>query len=367
MSEYKYEIVEEYIKKYIKNNNLQIGDLLPTESELAENLNIHQNTVKRGLKKLANKGYIYRKQGKGTYVGNGAKKSFDNNNNIIGIIVEDVLSESPLCRGIVKGVDDFLMNYEYNYILGNSDNSYEKMQEYLEQFFKKNVSGIILIPLQINNQHQKNYDIVNDIIKRNCPVVLVDRYLKGTPLDYVTTDNEKGGYIITSHLIELGHKNIACIFEPFCSTLEERLIGYKVAFAEKGLSYSKRFIYWSEERLDEAGKTGVKHLLKSDIEFSAIMCSNDFVARGAFKELKKNKIKVPEEVSLVGYDNSLIATSLSVPLTSYQQDSYKMGLKAAELLMERINNKRNKTKSIQLEGKIIIRDSTTKKYSNKQI
>ncbi len=369
MSEAKYRLVEKYIINLIQNKNLTKGDLLPSENMLAEKLNIHQNTVKKGYNNLENKGYIYREQGRGTFVDS---KNLTNNsiteNQIIGIVVEDLLAESPLCTGIIKGVDDCLIEHGYNFILGNSNNSYKKMNDYIDQFHDKNVSGIILMPLQINNQHQKNYRIINKIVENEDKIVLVDRYLKGTSIDYVTTDNEHGGYSVTKHLLGLGHEKIAVILEPFCSTIEERLMGYKIALAENGISFDKDLIYWSEKRLDKAGQNGVKYFLESDIEFSAIICSNDCVARGAYQELKSNNLSVPDDISLVGYDDSVIARSLPVNLTSYRQEPYEMGKKAAEILINKIKNqeKKNIVTKVNLEGELIVRQSTGRVNKNIQ-
>ena len=189
-------------------------------------------------------------------------------------------------------------------------------------------------------------------------MVCVDRYLKGTDLDFVSLDNEKGGREITEYLLELGHHNIGCIFEPYCSSLDERFMGYKLAHEEKSISYQEDLIIWSEKKLEKKKKKGVYSLVESESDFSAIICSNDNVAIGAYNALTEKGYRVPEDVSLVGFSNSPVAKMLPVSLTTYKQDPYQFGEVAAKLLINKINQEGNYQKSVKLEGELIKRDST---------
>lgn len=352
----KYMLVEEYIKEYIAKKKLKNGDKLPTENEIAKTLDIHANTVKYGLNNLVKEGVIYRERGKGTFVDNLTNIIIDDNITI-GIIIEDLFKRSELCSAIVRGIDDVVSSKDISYLLGNSDNEFEKINSYLNQFFERSVSGVILMPLQSNIEHQHNYKILDMLNKRDIPVVLVDRYIKGFPVDYVVSDNEHGGYTATEYVINQGHRNIAYIIEPFCSTLEERLVGYKLALARSGIEYDENLIYTSDNRLNEAGMEGVNSLLKKEVEFSAILCSNDSVATGAYNALIDNGFNVPEDVSLVGYDDTPEARMLPVSLTTVRQPSYEIGKEAARLLLERIEDNNISNRRKVLKSELIIRDS----------
>lgn len=353
----KYSMVENYIKEYIYNKNLEKGDLLPSENKIAKKLNIHPNTVKTGLNNLVKDGIIYREQGKGTFV---ADFKEEETHQTIGIIVEDLFDESPLSAGIVKGVDRVLSGHHISYLLGISGNKFNKIRNDLKKFYKRSVAGIIFMPLQYNKGHLENYRIIDDIVSKNIPLVLVDRYIKGLFIDYITSDNENGAYQATKHLLELGHEEIVFIVEPYCSTIEERIMGYKLALAEA--SIKNHIIIKSDKRLKKAGQEGVEKLLSNNINFSALICSNDLVARGAISTLQKHGLSIPEDVSIVGYDDAPIAR-IAPSLTTVRQPVYEMGKKAAEILIDKINGSQNETKKVILPGELIIRNSTSKRLS----
>ncbi len=352
----KYIMVEDYVKKYIEVKKLKNGDLLPTENELAEELDIHANTVKHGLNNLVKEGIIFRERGKGTFVSSPGKFT-TTDNHTIGIIVEDLFKRSELCSAIVRGIDDVVSEKNISYFLGNSDNEFEKIKNYLNQFFERSVSGVILMPLQSNTEHENNYKIIEMLKKNDVPVVLVNRYLKGFAVDYVVSNNENGGFISTEYFIKNGHKKIAYIIEPFCSTIEERLVGYKLALARNGLEYNEALVVVSDNRLEEAGVNGVETLFERGVEFTAIFCSNDSVAKGAYETLGKKGLSVPDDVSLIGYDDTPEAQILPVSLSTVSQPAYNLGKEAAKLLLKRINDPDKEYERIILESKLIIRDS----------
>lgn len=355
----KYRLIEEYIKGYISDRKLKGGSLLPSENEIARLMDVHPNTVKFALNNLVNEGLIYRQQGKGTFVAHrtAANERRDIDGSLFGVIVSDVCRES-ICPAIVRGIEDVTCESGINILLGNSDNDFDKLYRYVEQFEQQNVSGLMLMLPQTDVETHRNYELVSGISRKGMPLVLIDRYLKGIPVDYVTTDNERGGFALTSHLLELGHRQIAYICESFCSTIEERIIGYKMALASAGVPYREELTVKTGLRLEEAGLEGVRTLIRNDVRFSAVICANDSVAHGAYEALTSMGMSIPIDVSLTGYDDSPIPEGFDVPLTTVRQPAYEMGRVAASLCIERLNGERDEPKGVVLSSELLTRAST---------
>lgn len=365
----KYKLVEEYVRDYIKTKQLSRGSLLPSERQLAESLNVHVNTIKYALNNLVNEGVIYREQGKGTFVNDTQdaakqKSRLDAGKKYtIGVIVPDVFMES-ICSAIVRGIQDVSCDAGVGVLLGNSDNDFEKFSIHIEQFLERNIDGLIAMLPQTNSEQWKNYKIVSELLEKNIPFVLVDRYLKHVSVDCVCSDNERGGRMITEHLIELGHEKIAFVCESMCSSIEDRLVGYKVALAAGGIPFDESLVVTTSSRLGAAGLEGIQRLMENKREFTAVICSNDSVARGAFRALKSYGLNVPQDVSLVGYDDSVMAKEFQVPLTTVRQPAYEMGRTAAELCLERISGCRSEPSFVELKSELIKRASTAVRTRN---
>lgn len=133
------------------------------------------------------------------------------------------------------------------------------------------MSGLILMLPQTDLDNHRNYALVSEILDKEIPLVLIDRYLKGVPVDYVTTDNEKGGFALASHLLQLGHRGIVYICEGFCSTIEDRVTGYRMALASAGVTYRDELVVRTGSRLEEAGLKGITTLLRNNVRFSAVI------------------------------------------------------------------------------------------------
>ena len=349
---YKYLKVQEYIKNYIKKNSLRYGDQLPTESEIADVLDIHTNTVKYGLNNLSQEGLIYRERGRGTFVGRDMMKQ---EVHTIGLIIESVTHQSLMSSLIVKGVEEVVSKQDVSYLMGNSDNQYNKIVKLINQFEKREVSGIILMPLHHN--FYKNYQIIELLNEHKIPFVFVDDYISGADIPYVTSDNEHGGFMITKHLIDLGHKDIAFIFESDCSTLEARFTGYRLALVNANITPSEDLIIRTNRRLEEAGERGMNILLERDIGFTAIVCSNDSVAAGAYKVLSERGLKVPDDISLVGYDGFHSINEIPISMTTILQNPLAMGKSAARLLLDMVRNQ-GEHRNIIIKNELVIGQST---------
>lgn len=274
--------------------------------------------------------------------------------NIIGLLLPDI--NNPFFPGIARGVEDAANKNGYNIILCNSDDNQEKERTYIRILKEKCVDGIIYTSaLRASNEN------VGLLKEYNIPFISMDRVIDLENTPYICTNGEEGMYKILEHIIESGHKQIAYIAgikgAPFNHS---RLGGYKKALEKYNIPFNPKLVKYGDYKL-EGGKASMEELLDSNTDITAVACENDIMAIGALHVLNNRKIKVPEEISITGYDN-IFFTDLTYPkITTVSQPIYEMGFKAVELLMKLINKEDISDEKIILKPKIIIKDSVWRK------
>jgi LacI family transcriptional regulator len=196
------------------------------------------------------------------------------------------------------------------------------------------------------------------LLSEGIPVVLIDRELKNSEVDAVLTDNQQGGYIATRHLIELGHKHIACIAGPSNITPGyERINGYRKALEEFGLQYNEKYVLYGDYH-PESGLQITREFLNSTPRPTAIFALNDLMALGALRAAAEANYSVPESLAIIGFDDIELACYTNPPLTTISQPKQEMGAQAIHLLSDRISNKMVSPRRILLQPRLIVRDST---------
>ncbi|MCJ7471956.1 MAG: LacI family transcriptional regulator [Actinobacteria bacterium] len=272
----------------------------------------------------------------------------------IGIIVSNVLS--PFYSTIAKSVEDKARESGYKLILCNGDDDPLKELEYLKILKSNKVDGIILTPTG------KNAEYINNIIESGINVVLLDRLVDGVKCDSVLVDNYKGSFTAVKYLISRGYKKIAFIGGYTDRTTgRQRLNGYNKAIKDDGLKINNDLIKIGDFK-KESGARLTKELLEGAHIPDAIFSSNIDMTLGCLIAIKNAGLSIPEDIGIVGFDDpdwSIIADS---PLTAISQPVYLLGLKATEILIKNINDKKsfsgNKPSIITLGTSLIIRNST---------
>jgi LacI family transcriptional regulator len=269
----------------------------------------------------------------------------------IGLIIPDI--RNPFFPELVRGVEDFSKINNYSVILCNSDGDIEREKEYLNLMKEKSVDGVIY-----TYAYGGFDDCIDEILNNKIPIVLLDRSRDDEKFSRVSIDNEKAGYIATKHLIELSHENIGCITGPdYIMGSRDRLKGYKSALKEAGLAINQAFIKTGDYQM-EGGYLAAKELLKEN-RVTAIFAFNDLMAFGVYQAAQEFGLTIPDDLSVVGFDNIKYNQLLQPKLTTIEQPTYRMGQLATEILLNQIkNNKNNQIDSIYLEPNLIIRGSS---------
>ena len=212
---------------------------------------------------------------------------------------------------------------------------------------KKQVRGLI-----VAGKIDKNFLF---LLEDELPVVLVDYYIEGKEFDCVVNDNTDGAYKAVKYLIDLGHRRIGFINSTLESpSSKERLSGYKKALKEIGLNYSGKLVKESGS-LVEGGYRAMEKMLKLSKVPTAVFAFNDTNALGAMKAIKENGLKIPDDISIVGFDDFDFAAHTEPPLTTVRDNKREMGKRAVRRLLEKIDDYDEKPQKIVLPVDLIIR------------
>jgi LacI family transcriptional regulator len=333
--------------------------------DIARELGISESTVSRALSdhpkiKNSTKEKVRQTAGKLNYQPDLIAKSLKmKQTKTIGLIICDITN--PFYPEIIKGAEDYANKHNLNIFLCNSDYDLERQKNYLNVLTGKKVDGIIISPTGENNNEVADFLMQNEI-----PFVLIDiKPEMKVKTNCVYTDNEYGTYIGVSHLIKLGHKKIALINGPHTSPCRQMIKGYLKALNKANIPVNEKHMIVCNLKI-EGGYRAVRDLLKlekEEIPTAAIFIS-DITALGAYEALHEANLKIPEDFSIVGFDDIPGSKYFSPPLTTIDQPKYELGEFAMKLLVNQLNNNNWEHKHIKILPKLIIRGSTSKSSSH---
>lgn len=218
---------------------------------------------------------------------------------------------------------------------------------------KRNLDGVIFIGNDTNV-------ISKEMKELESQLVLVDAYDEGVKQhSTISIDDRQGGYIATKHLLDLGHRNIAIAASNILpeGVIQRRFQGYKDALESRGIQVKSEYIFQDSLSFDGGYRIG-KKLLKHSNEITAVFAAADVVAFGIIKAFNESSKKIPENLSIIGFDNTKTCEFLNPALTSIAQPIYEKGIKAVEILVDLIYNSNSEIRKITLPVKLVERDST---------
>jgi LacI family transcriptional regulator len=267
----------------------------------------------------------------------------------IGLIVPD--NSNPYFAELARAVEDAGFAKGYSVILCNSDMSEVKEAAYIEALLSKQVDGIILISAA--NRREK----FSEIIQAGVPVVTVARELSDLPIDQIVTDNEQGGYLVGRHLIELGHRRIGCIAGPRDETPSaDRIVGLRRALHEAGIDLPEGLVIRGDFTYESGHRVMAELLLRSP-DLTAVFAANDRMAVGAMNYLWQTGRRIPDDISIIGFDDIPVAAMTCPPLTTIATPKADFARVSVSLLIERITNARREPVRVILPTRLVVRES----------
>jgi len=268
----------------------------------------------------------------------------------VGVILID--DTNPFFSESTRGVKDAALENGYSVLVCNSEGNPDRENEFLELLAEKQVEGVILFNVRDSRLREAAGR------RLTVPVVLVDRDGASRRMDSVVVDHYAGGMDAMEHLLALGHGRIACVTGPSNSTPALlRLRAYANALRRAGIPYDKSLVFRGDFR-SESGYAAVSALFSSEKRPTALFAFNDLMAFGAITALAERGLRVPEDVSVVGYDDILLSSFFNPPLTTVAQPKKEMGRAAFRLLLDRINDESLPARSLRMNARLVVRKST---------
>lgn len=270
--------------------------------------------------------------------------------NVIGLIIPDIMN--PFFPALIKGIQNTAHFQDYNIILCDSENDTTVAEAQLRQLMISHIRGLIYIP------SSEDSGLGEKLLKLPIPVVFLDRKINSDIINYVGSENSEGAYNATRYLLSLGHRDILYLAgEGVLSTEKERYAGFKRAMDEENINIDEDYILSCGYSYEIAFKK-VNSWLDKSKKVTAIFASDDLMAYGVLKALKQKKLRCPEDISVMGYDDLPFSDLLS--LTTVSQPAYQMGQNAVLLLLDLINKRKAAPQEIILPNSMIIRNTCGK-------
>lgn len=324
-----------YIKEEIIMGRIKPGDQIPSENTLAEKLSLSRHTVRKAISMLVNEGYLYTEHGRGTYCTDRSRKRVDSRN--VGVITT-YISEYIFPK-VIQGIDSVLSGSGYSIMLKNTNNDTNKEARCLEDMLQKNVEGLIIEPTKsaLFSNNLKFYEALDN---HHIPYIFIHGcYQQLEEKSCVLLDDAKGMYSIVEYLAGLGHKKIVGIFKADDTQGLERHKGYAKALSDAGVTYNPDNIIWFHtEDQNVKPYNEIKRYLEEKRDIDAIACYNDQIAFKVFELLNSFGVRVPEDISITGFDDSYFSSNCPVKITTVSHPKEKLGGLAAELLLQMIKD-----------------------------
>lgn len=275
----------------------------------------------------------------------------------VGVVVPRI--DSNFFGSVIRGIEEELYPKGYHIIICQTHDQEDLELENINSLLNLQVDGVLM---SVSNVQNGDSDKFSRIIKKNIPLVFFDRKKDIKGVSSVTIDDFKGAYDATQHLIYQGCTRIAHLSnDRRLQIFRDRFLGYKQALIDNGIEFDESLVIETWSKVDE-GKKATKVLLDMEQLPDAIFSSSDFTALGAIQEIKERGLKIPDDISIVGFSNEPFTRFMELSITSVDQSPIEMGRLSAKVFLEEVsNNKRIKSeKQVVLSPELIIRKSSQK-------
>jgi DNA-binding LacI/PurR family transcriptional regulator len=267
----------------------------------------------------------------------------------IGVIISDI--QNPFFGSVVRGIEKITVTENFSLILGNSDEDPDREKQLITILLEEGVAGIVLVPTSANVEDYL------PLFNAGTPFVILDRQLPFSNLDMVLVNGKTGAEMAMDHLVQMGHRKIGYVGGmKHLSVMQEREQGYLIALRKNDLPFREDYLRQGNNR-QNGGHDAVCELLSLPEPPTAILIANNLMTLGGLQAIHESGLDIPEQISLVGFDDMDWASSLRPPLTCVAQPAYEMGETAAKILLERIHQPELPNQTILLDTKLVVRAS----------
>lgn len=352
----KYEQVKNEIKRFIEEGKYIPNQRISSEYELTQQFSVSRHTVRKAINDLVNEGWLYTEQGSGTFCADrNVKQPSEKTIALLTTYISNYIFPS-----IINGVESYLSSKGYTLLLYSTNNDLNKEKICLENILNRGVAGLIVEPTK-SNYYNPNLEYYLNFERKEIPYLMINAYYPELTPYHLTVDDELGAFMATEHLIKLGHTRIAGIFKTDDQQGVKRMQGFIRAHRENKIPIlSNMIISYSTKEKNKVLNEDFRKLVNTSHRPTGIFFYNDELALAALNILREFEISVPDDISIVGFDDSNLATASEVKLTTVSHPKSNMGEKAAEAIIRLIENKEDGDPSIMYQPKLILRNSTRK-------
>lgn len=365
----KYEVILNDLLNKIRQNDFAYDIPFCTEKQLSEQYSVSRITAKRAITELEQKGILYRKRGVGSFVSRDANLNaepaapVDADTKTFSFLLPFDVTKGGLWE-TVQVVNNTLSGMGYFMGMYISDTSAAKEKANIKLLLSQNSSGLIYYP----NRDKIYLDLLNEFVMRGKPVIIIDKNTDCPYLHNIVSDNVEGGRLLTEHLLALGHTNIAFLTTAAIeevSSVRNRFAGYLSALRTVGIAPNAANVVYLPCALAEAARmadNGIPQLNAAVKKLhsqgaTAIVTENDQVAYYVWQSCLSLGIRVPEDISICGFDNTNFSR-MELGITTVSQDFRQFGLEISKILTEALSSPSAPIRHVVVPVKLIIRQST---------
>ena len=356
----KYRIILDDLTTMIENNIYGIGDMLPTEMELAEQYGVSRSTVQRTLNILVDQGHIKRTAGKGTFVmenenpeQNGAAKNGHSGKQSVIMILPN--HQAHVSLGYLRGAEAYLKPKGFAVTAYYSQNRDANVWDIVQRH-QDTCDGYIIYPISSQN----NPDVMARCHLASIPIVTIDKCIQDAACSAVSSNNYMGGYLAAEHLVQMKHDTFFFISNRSPSdSLKDRYAGFCDGLRNNGkLLNADHTFYFDTDEPRDIIRVLTDYLAKHQAALpAAAFCASDLVASQVYRAAYTLCIQIPDCLSIIGFDDLDIASVMCPPLTTIAQNFYEIGRQAAITLLRALESKNQFAAKLYLPAKLVQRES----------
>lgn len=355
----KYQVIIDDIKSRILSGDYNVGEQIPTESALQSLYEVSRQTVRKAILELSNEGFLRSEKGSGTYVSNQylSKTGGSSHKKTIGVITTYI--SDYIFPSIIRGIESRMNEDNYSLLLASTNNDVAQEKKALEMMLSHGVDGLIIEPTK-SNLYNPNIAYYLSFKEQDIPLIMINAFYEEIELPFLCLDDVQSSYLATKELISKGHNQIGLIAKMDDLQGKYRMKGYIKALEEAKLRFNPEQIFSFNTETKQTLSTNLTDFLnKNKDTLTAIVCYNDEVGLEVVHACRKLDISIPEELSIIGQDNSYIAKNSNIKLTTLTHPQETMGRDAADWVIKKLQGKKDLPHStyyqpVLIEGETVV-------------
>jgi GntR family transcriptional regulator, arabinose operon transcriptional repressor len=346
----KYIQLKDYLIRQMQQREIVYEQQLPSENVLAQQFKMSRHTVREALGDLENQGWIRREQGRGTFCIYSEKLSLKT------IAVITTYISDYIFPTLIRGIEEILSCSGYTLVLANTSNDKGKEAQCLDNLLNQDIAGLIIEPTK-SSEENTNISYFKEFKQREIPYIFLHAVYSDLDPAYIIMDDQKGGYMATKYLLQLGHREIAGIFKVDDLQGFKRKAGFEAALVEYNIVQKPEFLgNYETKQLLSYPYQFIKSILFKVPRPTAIVCYNDQIALKVMEAIRDEGLKIPDDISIIGYDDSSLAMASEIKLTTIKHPKAEMGRQAARFIMDMVEKRAEKPRFIY-QPELVIRNS----------